>query len=200
MEIKCTCERGFHTAPVEVIEVCENATEKIADILKNYKKIYLVADENTYKVAGKRAEELLAAQGNLSHTYVLPGNTMATAERVGDVLIHAGIKQNPYDINKFSDNPDYILAVGSGSVNDVCRMVSYRLGIPYGVLGTAPSMDGYASNGAAMILGGMKETVAAGLPRAIIADVDVLSQAPLEMIKAGFGDIIGKYSALCDWK
>ena len=50
MEIKCTCERGFHTAPVEVIEVCENATEKIAEILKGYKKIYLVADENTYKV------------------------------------------------------------------------------------------------------------------------------------------------------
>jgi len=61
-------------------------------------------------------------------------------------------------------------------------------------------MDGYASDGAAMILGGMKETVKAGLPKAIIADTEVLKNAPMEMIKAGYGDIIGKYSALCDWK
>ena len=61
-------------------------------------------------------------------------------------------------------------------------------------------MDGYASTGAAMILGGMKETVPAGLPRAIVADVDVLKNAPMEMLAAGFGDIIGKYSALSDWR
>ncbi|MBR2432760.1 MAG: iron-containing alcohol dehydrogenase, partial [Clostridia bacterium] len=64
----------------------------------------------------------------------------------------------------------------------------------------APSMDGYASSGAAMILKGMKETVPAGLPRAIIADTEVLRNAPMDMIKAGYGDIIGKYSALNDWK
>ena len=68
------------------------------------------------------------------------------------------------------------------------------------VVATAPSMDGYASDGAAMILKGMKETVKAGLPKAIIADTDILKNAPMEMIKAGYGDIIGKYSALCDWK
>jgi glycerol-1-phosphate dehydrogenase [NAD(P)+] len=61
-------------------------------------------------------------------------------------------------------------------------------------------MDGYASDGAAMILGGMKVTVKAGLPRAIIADSEVIKNAPMEMIKAGYGDIIGKYSALNDWK
>ncbi len=68
------------------------------------------------------------------------------------------------------------------------------------IVATAPSMDGYASDGAAMILGGMKETVKAGLPKAIIADIDVLKNAPMEMIRAGYGDIVGKYSALCDWK
>ena len=72
--------------------------------------------------------------------------------------------------------------------------------IPYIIVATAPSMDGYASDGAAMILGGMKETVKAGLPKAIIADTNVLKNAPMDMIKAGYGDIIGKYSALNDWK
>jgi glycerol-1-phosphate dehydrogenase [NAD(P)+] len=61
-------------------------------------------------------------------------------------------------------------------------------------------MDGYASTGAAMILKGMKETVSASLPIAILADTEVLKNAPMEMIKAGYGDIIGKFSALCDWK
>jgi glycerol-1-phosphate dehydrogenase [NAD(P)+] len=61
-------------------------------------------------------------------------------------------------------------------------------------------MDGYASNGAAMITGGMKVTYSAGLPMAILADTEVLASAPMEMIRAGFGDIVGKYSALNDWK
>jgi glycerol-1-phosphate dehydrogenase [NAD(P)+] len=61
-------------------------------------------------------------------------------------------------------------------------------------------MDGYASNGAAMITGGMKVTYPAGLPVAIIADTEVIRNAPIEMLKAGYGDIIGKFSALNDWK
>ena len=61
-------------------------------------------------------------------------------------------------------------------------------------------MDGYASDGAAMITGGMKVTYKVGLPRAIIADTEVLANAPIEMLKAGYGDIIGKFSALNDWK
>jgi glycerol-1-phosphate dehydrogenase [NAD(P)+] len=61
-------------------------------------------------------------------------------------------------------------------------------------------MDGYASNGAAMITDGMKVTYPAGLPKAILGDVDILKNAPMEMIKAGYGDVIGKFSALNDWK
>ena len=72
--------------------------------------------------------------------------------------------------------------------------------MPYIIVATAPSMDGYASDGAAMITGGMKVTYKAGLPRAIIADTEVLCNAPTDMLKAGYGDIIGKFSALNDWK
>ena len=61
-------------------------------------------------------------------------------------------------------------------------------------------MDGYAANGAAMITGGMKVTYATALPLAIVADTDVLANAPMEMIKAGYGDVVGKFSALNDWK
>ena len=61
-------------------------------------------------------------------------------------------------------------------------------------------MDGYASKGAAMLFGGMKITTNAAVPTAIIADTAVIKDAPLEMLKAGYGDIIGKYSCLNDWR
>ena len=71
-------------------------------------------------------------------------------------MIEAGIDVNSYEIDKMSALPDYILAVGSCSINDICRMVSYRLGIEYGILGTAPSMDGYASVVAPLLVGKTK--------------------------------------------
>ena len=95
---------------------------------------------------------------------------------------------------------DLIVGIGSGVIQDLSKYVSFFKKVPYAVVATAPSMDGYASSGAAMILEGMKETVSAGLPLAIFADTEVLKDAPMEMIKAGYGDIIGKFSALNDWR
>ena len=200
MEITCTCERGHHTAPVKKIEVSEHAVEKTAELLAGYHRIYLVADENTYEAAGKRAEALLRDAGMLSHTYILSAGAMATAENVGEVLIHAGIKETPYRIEHFSRNPDYILAVGSGSVNDVCRMVSYRLGIEYGVLGTAPSMDGYASVVAPLVVRNRKIIYDCTIARHIIIDLSVCAKAPYELLEAGVGDMIGKPVAILDWE
>ncbi|MBR2024303.1 MAG: iron-containing alcohol dehydrogenase, partial [Clostridia bacterium] len=98
------------------------------------------------------------------------------------------------------DGVDLMVGIGSGVMQDLCKYVAHFASIPYMIVATAPSMDGYASSGAAMILKGMKETVPASLPYAIIADTEVLKNAPMDMIKAGYGDIIGKYSALNDWK
>jgi glycerol-1-phosphate dehydrogenase [NAD(P)+] len=95
---------------------------------------------------------------------------------------------------------DLILGVGSGVIQDLCKYVSKVTGVPYAVAATAPSMDGYASDGAAMVLGGMQVTVPAGLPIAIVADTAVMADAPADMISAGYGDIVGKYSALADWR
>ena len=103
-------------------------------------------------------------------------------------------------VNKQIGGTDLIVGIGSGVIQDLCKYVSYFSKIPYVIVATAPSMDGYASTGAAMILKGMKETVKAGLPKAIIADTEIIKNAPMEMIKAGYGDIIGKYSALNDWE
>ena len=90
--------------------------------------------------------------------------------------------------------------MGSGVINDLCKYVSFKNDLGYYIVATAPSMDGYASVGAALILEGMKITLNARPPKAIIADTSVLKDAPISMIRAGYGDIVGKYSCLNDWK
>ena len=47
---------------------------------------------------------------------------------------------------------------------------------------------------------GMKVTLNARVPYAILAESRVLATAPVEMLQSGYGDIIGKYSALNDWR
>ncbi len=200
IQMNCNCEQKRHSIPTETIEVSERAIEKVADILRGYTRIFLVADENTYEVAGKRVEALLSEAGMLSHTLVLPTPALPTAENVGKTLIAAGRDAEIYDINAFSRNPDYVLAVGSGSVNDICRMVSYRLGVPYGVAGTAPSMDGYASVVAPLLNGRQKIIYTCTIARHIIIDLNVNAAAPYPLLLAGVGDMIGKYIAILDWE
>lgn len=200
MDMKCTCEQGYHHAPVKAIEVSDNAIIKIPEILKDYHNIYMVCDQIIYEVCGRKVEEMLRAAGMLSHKYVLPKAAHATAENVGEVLIYAGTEEVEYDINKFSNKPDYVLAVGSGSVNDICRMVSYRLGIEYGVCGTAPSMDGYVSVVAPLLVNNKKIVYTCTTARHIIIDLSIAANAPYELLLAGVGDMIGKYVAILDWE
>ena len=200
IEMECTCAQKHHSIPTEVIEVSDHAIEKVAEILTHYHRIFMVADEKTYEVAGRRVEELLKQAGSLSHILVLPSPALPTAENVGKVLIEAGRDREIYDINAWSQNPDYILAVGSGSINDTCRMVSYRMGIPYGVVGTAPSMDGYASVVAPLLNHGKKIIYTCSIARHIIIDLSINTQAPYALLLAGVGDMIGKYVAILDWE
>lgn len=200
--MQCTCEKGLHTAPIDNIVIAENALAQLPEVLKEYQRIFLVADQNTWRVAGEKVAELLRASGQLSHVFVFPGEVLPDAEAIGQVVIHAG----PYAYDAQVDStapcplPDYILAVGSGVINDVCRLSSFRLRLPYGICATAPSMDGYASAGTPLLFDGTKATVKATTPRHIIADLGVLAEAPMEMCTAGVGDMLGKYTGILDWE
>jgi len=160
---------------------------RLSELCADYKRVIIVADENTYGAGGDRVEAALSDK-ELSRVIFDGGTVLIPDERAID------------RVNASLGDAEIIIALGSGVIQDLCKYVSHFSSVPYIDVATAPSMDGYASDGAAMILGGMKETVKAGLPRAIVCDVDILKNAPLEMIQAGYGDIIGKYSALCDWR
>ena len=184
--VDCACGKR-HECDIEHVYIEKGAISRLSSLCEKYERILLVADENTYGAAGDSVEAALS--GKILSRVIFSGKTILIPDEVAIERVRqeiAGI--------------DLIVGIGSGVIQDLSKYVSFFSKIPYMIVATAPSMDGYASTGAAMILKGMKETVGAGLPRAIIADTEVLRNAPIDMIKAGFGDIIGKYSALNDWK
>ncbi len=183
--VQCQCGK-HHNCNIKYVYVENGAINRLGEICQGYSNILLVADENTFSAAGKPT--LNALNGKSVETVIFGKEILVPNEDAIDTA------------TKNLGNAEIIIGVGSGVIQDLCKYVSFYNNIPYIIVTTAPSMDGYASDGAAMILGGMKVTKAAGLPIAIIGDVDVLKNAPIDMIKAGYGDIIGKFSALNDWK
>ena len=199
--IQCSCSRKFHQAPLDDIFVFSGAIRQLPEILKNYNRIYLVADERTYAAAGEYCEKVLREAGIFSHKCILTGDViLPDAKTLGTIIINAHDPVAKSDIFSYSPLPDLILAVGSGTINDSCRLASYRLQLPYAVVATAPSMDGYASAGSPFLFNGSKATIQATTPKYIIADIDVIKEAPMQMMLAGIGDMFGKYTGMLDWE
>ncbi len=95
---------------------------------------------------------------------------------------------------------DAIIAVGSGTINDLAKYASYTLDVPYLVVATAPSMNGYTSSVAALIKDGLKMTIPCIPPVAVLAGVDVLARAPAELLKSGCADLLSTFLATSDWR
>ena len=186
----CPCGRS-HDVAIDEVVVGSGVIRRIPDFVSKYHCVrpFILADVNTFAAAGDQVCAVLEEASIPYSRYIFPQNTLEPDEHaVGAAVMH------------FDPKCDLIIGVGSGVINDIGKILSNISGRKYIIVGTAPSMDGYASTGAAMILGGMKVTVSAGVPAAILADTDVLKNAPMDMIKSGYGDIIGKYSCLNDWK
>ena len=181
------CECGMrHVCPIRHVFIGEGAAEKLFGETEGYERVLAVADENTYN----------AARPYLSDDFL----KKAVFRIFSGAKVLIPNEEAVDTVTEDAEEADLLVAIGSGVIQDLCKYVSFQKKIPYLVLATAPSMDGYASDGAAMILGGMKVTVKAALPLAIIGDTRILCTAPMDMIRSGYGDIIGKYSALNDWR
>ena len=189
----CDCGK-HHAADCKYLAIERGAVNKLPEALAaaGAKKPFVVCDRNTYEAAGKRVEEVLTAAGVPYVLYQIPevnGEKLAPAEReLGSIVMH------------FDPSCDMLLAVGSGVVNDLCKVTANALGKPCAVVGTAPSMDGYASNSGSMEVNHVKVSLYAAAPRGILLDTEILSKAPMRMLWAGLGDMVAKYVAVCEWR
>lgn len=184
---RCACGKE-HTCDIKDVIIEKGALSALPQLCSKYDKILLVSDSNTYAVCGGAVSKLLG--GKLENTLVYECSGYLVPNE-------AAIEKMQSCITK---STNLIVGIGSGVIQDLCKYVSFEAHLPYYIVATAPSMDGYASKGAALITNNMKVTYNAHLPAAIIADVDIIKEAPLDMIKSGYGDILGKFSCLNDWK
>ena len=182
----CTCGHE-HRCDIQHVEIGRGAVSALTALCRDAKTVLVISDENTFAAAGAQTMAALAGKEILSVTYRGDTLLVPNEEAVAAMEPHLG-------------RAEAIVAIGAGVMQDLGKYGASMAKIPCHVVATAPSMDGYASTGAAMIMGGMKVTYPGHVPSVILADTEILKDAPMEMIQAGYGDIVGKFSALNDWK
>jgi glycerol-1-phosphate dehydrogenase [NAD(P)+] len=148
----------------------------------------VVADLTTWEVAGQRVERELRAAGLVVYPPILLPEPL-----------HAHFHHVLELEDSLAEDDALAVAVGSGTVNDLTKLASHRLGRPYLVVATSASMDGYAAFGASITKDGFKQTMACPAPAGIVADLDILAAAPTPLTAAGYGDLLGKVTAGADW-
>ncbi|MBR3961328.1 MAG: iron-containing alcohol dehydrogenase, partial [Clostridia bacterium] len=185
----CECGKP-HVCRSKVYIGC-GEIEKISERLFDYasKNVYLIADQITFNIAGSRVLELLQKAGIEVSPYVFDTpRPIPDQENVGLAIMNL-----PLDC-------DSVVAVGSGVINDISKIVAATAKLPLITVATAPSMDGYASATSSMEMNGLKISLPSKAPNTVIGDLDILADAPKKMLTAGIGDMLAKYISICEWR
>jgi len=173
-------------------EVASGLLERIAETYGRWfsTPAVVVADDNTFAAAGREVHERLSAAGiTMLEPFIFPGSPM----------LH-GDYRHVLEVRAFLEPTGATpVAVGSGTVNDIVKRAAGEVDRPYMVVGTAASVDGYSSFGAALTQDGFKKTMECPAPLVVVADIDVLRAAPSDLTAAGYADLASKITAGADW-
>lgn len=178
-------QRAPFTCPIRGVVIADNldgAEQALVRELGLGRSFAVVSDQNTYEVLGRRVERALGPDVT-SVVLEQPQADELTAERLAERSRGAGA----------------LIAVGSGTLNDLCKHVGHRTGRPCIVFGTAPSMNGYTTSTVSISRDGYKHSLPAAAPVAVFLDLAILAAAPVRMIRAGLGDVLCRGTAQADW-
>ncbi len=153
------------------------------------KKAVIVADRNTWEVAGKDVRESLSEAGVPQDEPFIFTDPDLYAE-------WSYVEQLKACLSETDAIP---IAVGSGVINDLTKYVAFLLGRRYMTVGTAASMDGYTAYGSSITIDGNKQTVDCPAPYGFVMDPVIAAEAPKELCASGYGDLIAKIPAGADW-
>lgn len=153
------------------------------------KRAVLVADPRTYKAAGEQVKGLLDDAGiSQDEPFIISDDNLFAEWKFIEM------------VDSMLSKTDAIpIAVGSGTINDLCKLCSSHNGRRYMVAGTAASMDGYTSYGASITFKGAKQTFSCPAPQAVLADTEIMAAAPGAMVASGYADLFAKVPAGADW-
>ena len=149
------------------------------------KTLAVLSDPDTHAALGARIERALGSRFAILPLQ-LPNCPEPDAQTVARV-------------RTASADADALIAVGSGTINDLAKYASALDGKPYAVFATAPSMNGFTSLTASITVDGHKKTLPAQAPAGAFFDLAVLAAAPARLIRSGLGDSICRATAQWDW-
>ena len=189
-ETGCACGRS-HTVAIDEVVIGKGVLRRLPEFVARYgaKRPFVLCDQNTFAAAGKAVCEILEENGISCSSYVFPQSSLEPDEfAVGAAVMH------------YDPGCDLVIAVGSGVINDIGKILSNVTGNRYIIVGTAPSMDGYASATSSMSLDNLKTSLNSRCADIIIGDTDILKNAPLHMLRSGLGDMLAKYISIAEWR
>lgn len=181
----CSCGRP-HTIFVRGVWIEPGAIRRLPDLMleNRWERATVFCDENTRPIAGDPAARLLPG----SSVACLPSRNLHANER--------GVALGREHLS----GADVLVAAGSGTIHDITRFLAHENNLPFVSIPTAASVDGFVSTVAAMTWGGCKKTFPAVAPLYVLADSDIFPRAPLRLTVSGVCDLLGKHTALADWK
>ena len=119
------------SSPINKIIIREGAIQEVPKLISHLteeKLIYLVGDQNTFRVAGDELAKLLSQnQYDISSIVLEDDPIAADPDTIFKIIRDIGQK-------------GYLIACGSGTINDLVKYIGYKLGRRYSVVATAPSM------------------------------------------------------------
>ena len=190
MNIQENCRCGKQHIFNSKVIVKEGAILELPRLLAQYnaQKVFLIADQNTYMAAGKAVTEIIQNSVKIASCIFGQDALEPDEHSVGRAIMY------------YEADCDVVIGVGSGVINDISKIVANVAGKPYIIVGTAPSMDGYASATSSMTRDGLKISLPSKCADVIIGDLDVLCKAPAKMMASGLGDMLAKYVSICEWR
>ena len=186
----CRCGRT-HRHHVSSIICRKGALNELSALLKRngVTKPFILCDATTASVIGESVRKLLEKNGFGCTLFAIPDKKPEPDERTaGSAFMN------------FETSCDAVIGVGSGVINDMGKLLSAVTNRFYAIVATAPSVDGYASATSSVVRDGLKVSLDTRCPDVIIADTDILRNAPLPMLQAGLGDMLAKYVCLAEWR
>ena len=186
----CDCGR-HHATGLKFVKIGRHAVDALPEAMEaiGVKRPFIVCDRHTRAAAWDAVREALDKHAYDYQLFCYEQERVEPDEHAVGALCMA-----------IDPSCDCVLAIGSGVINDCCKVLAHAVQLPQMVVGTAPSMDGYASNSSSMIQNRVKVSLYNACPDVIIADTEIMKNAPERMLWAGLGDMLAKYIALCEWR
>jgi glycerol-1-phosphate dehydrogenase [NAD(P)+] len=176
------------------IEAGFGSLKNIGELLHNsgwYGRAVIISGETSFGIAGKILQDSL--EKNEFHVTLLTGVKIDPTRENAENLV--------LKVRALAGNGEtFIVGIGGGSTLDVCKYVSFKLGINFIAVPTLLSSDAIATGYSVLWHGEKNEAIPTRAPALIVGDYEILKKQPKKYIAAGVGDMLAKISALYDWR